>query len=101
MSLLQDFSLELKPGQMTALVGVSGEGKSTCASLLQCFYEPQDGEIRLDDKPLNSYEHRFLHEKVIKATSELYFLQLTASLLYIVQNQLLQHSGAKLNQFHV
>lgn len=75
---------------MTALVGVSGEGKSTCVSLLQRFYEPQDGEIRLDDKPLRSYEHRFLHEKVISATFSRFF-----SLLFIFQNQQLQHSGAK------
>lgn len=53
---------------MTALVGASGEGKSTCVSLLQRFYEPQDGEIRLDGKPLKSYERRFLHQKVINAT---------------------------------
>lgn len=60
--------MELKPGQMTALVGASGEGKSTCVSLLQRFYEPQDGQIRLDGKPLNCYEHRFLHQKVNNAT---------------------------------
>ncbi|XP_019963163.2 antigen peptide transporter 2a [Paralichthys olivaceus] len=63
-TVLQDFSLELKPGQMTALVGPSGEGKSTCVSLLERFYDPQDGEILLDNKPLKSYDHRFLHEKV-------------------------------------
>ena len=63
--LVQDFSLELKPGQMTALVGPSGEGKSTCVSLLERFYEPQGGEILLDNKPLKSYDHRFLHEKVV------------------------------------
>uniref|UniRef100_A0A8D3CMW6 Transporter associated with antigen processing, subunit type a n=1 Tax=Scophthalmus maximus TaxID=52904 RepID=A0A8D3CMW6_SCOMX len=60
---LQDFSLELKPGRMTALVGPSGEGKSTCVSLLERFYEPQDGEILLDGEPLKSYDHRFLHKK--------------------------------------
>uniref|UniRef100_A0A3Q2CQV0 Transporter associated with antigen processing, subunit type a n=1 Tax=Cyprinodon variegatus TaxID=28743 RepID=A0A3Q2CQV0_CYPVA len=38
-SVLQDFNLELKPGQVTALVGPSGEGKSTCVSLLQRLYE--------------------------------------------------------------
>nr|CAC13121.1 transport associated protein [Takifugu rubripes] len=61
---IRDFSLELKPSQMTALVGASGEGKSTCVSLLERFYEPQDGQILLDGKPLNSYEHHFLHEKI-------------------------------------
>lgn len=60
----QDISLELKPGQMTALVGPSGEGKTTCVSLLERFYEPQDGEILLDNQPLKSYDNRFLHQKV-------------------------------------
>lgn len=64
--LFQDFSLELKPGQVMALVGPSGEGKSTCVSLLERFYEPQDGEILLDNEPLKSYDHRYLHKKVIK-----------------------------------
>lgn len=60
----QDFSLELKPGQMTALVGPSGEGKSTCVSLLERLYEPQDGEILLDGEPLKLYDHHFFHKKV-------------------------------------
>lgn len=63
--MFQDFSLELKPGQMMALVGPSGEGKSTCVSLLERFYEPEQGEILLDEEPLKSYDHQFLHKKVI------------------------------------
>uniref|UniRef100_A0A3B4G2M6 Antigen peptide transporter 2-like n=1 Tax=Pundamilia nyererei TaxID=303518 RepID=A0A3B4G2M6_9CICH len=63
-TVLQDFSLELKPGQMMALVGPSGEGKSTCVSLLERFYDPQEGEILLDGKPLKSYDHQFLHKKI-------------------------------------
>nr|XP_046274681.1 antigen peptide transporter 2a [Scatophagus argus] len=67
---LQDFSLELKSGQMTALVGPSGQGKSTCVSLLERFYEPQDGEILLDNEPLKSYDHRFLHQKIAVVNQE-------------------------------
>ncbi|XP_038581476.1 antigen peptide transporter 2a [Micropterus salmoides] len=69
-TVLQDFSLELKSGQMTALVGPSGEGKSTCVSLLERFYEPQDGEILLDNEPLKSYDHRFLHKKIAVVNQE-------------------------------
>uniref|UniRef100_A0AAQ4PR55 Transporter associated with antigen processing, subunit type a n=1 Tax=Gasterosteus aculeatus aculeatus TaxID=481459 RepID=A0AAQ4PR55_GASAC len=65
-----DFSLELKSGQMTALVGTSGKGKSTCVSLLQRFYEQQDGEILLDNEPLKSYDHRFLHKKIALVSQE-------------------------------
>lgn len=61
----QDFSLELKPGQMTALVGMSGGGKSTCVSLLERFYQPQQGQILLDGQPLQKYQHKYLHQKVI------------------------------------
>ncbi|XP_008301218.1 antigen peptide transporter 2a [Stegastes partitus] len=69
-TVLQDFTLELKPGQMTALVGSSGEGKSTCVSLLERFYEPQSGEILLDSNPLESYDHRFLHKKIAVVSQE-------------------------------
>ncbi|KAL7880489.1 hypothetical protein SRHO_G00027430 [Serrasalmus rhombeus] len=63
-NVLKDFSLELKPGQMTALVGISGGGKSTCVSLLQRFYQPQDGQILLDGQPLQNYEHKYLHSRI-------------------------------------
>uniref|UniRef100_A0A672YSC7 Antigen peptide transporter 2-like n=1 Tax=Sphaeramia orbicularis TaxID=375764 RepID=A0A672YSC7_9TELE len=66
----QEFSLELKPGQVTALVGASGGGKSTCVSLLQRFYEPQSGEILLDNEQLKSYEHRYLHKKIAVVSQE-------------------------------
>uniref|UniRef100_A0A9J8CYP1 Uncharacterized protein n=1 Tax=Cyprinus carpio carpio TaxID=630221 RepID=A0A9J8CYP1_CYPCA len=61
---LKNFSLELKPGQMTALVGMSGGGKSTCVSLLERFYQPQQGHILLDGQPLQNYQHKYLHQKV-------------------------------------
>ncbi|XP_068432397.1 antigen peptide transporter 2a [Clinocottus analis] len=67
---LQDFSLELKPGKMTALVGPSGNGKSTCVSLLQRLYQQQDGEILLDNEPLKSYDHHFLHKKISVVSQE-------------------------------
>ncbi|KAI4887199.1 hypothetical protein NFI96_018102 [Prochilodus magdalenae] len=63
-NVLKDFSLELKPGQVTALVGISGGGKSTCVSLLQRFYQPQDGQILLDGQPLQNYQHKYLHSKI-------------------------------------
>ncbi|KAL0962356.1 hypothetical protein UPYG_G00339030 [Umbra pygmaea] len=67
---LQDISLELKPGTLTALVGPSGGGKSTCVSLLERFYQPQEGEILLDGQPLQSYQHHYLHRKVAMVGQE-------------------------------
>ncbi|KAG7491393.1 hypothetical protein MATL_G00003200 [Megalops atlanticus] len=61
---LKGVSLELSPGKMTALVGPSGGGKTSCVSLLERFYEPQQGEVLLDGLPLHSYQHQYLHQKM-------------------------------------
>jgi ATP-binding cassette, subfamily B, bacterial len=45
---LQDFSLQVEPGQTVAIVGPSGAGKSTVFQLLLRFYDPQSGRITLD-----------------------------------------------------
>jgi thiol reductant ABC exporter CydD subunit len=50
---LDDVSFDLPHGQMTAIVGASGAGKSTVASLLLRFIEPEAGEIRVDGAPLS------------------------------------------------
>jgi ATP-binding cassette subfamily B protein len=47
-SALEDFSLEVRPGETVALVGPSGAGKSTVFQLLLRFYDPQQGRILLD-----------------------------------------------------
>ncbi|KAM6935088.1 antigen peptide transporter 1 [Lycodopsis pacificus] len=61
---LKDVSLEIKPGQVTALVGLNRSGKSTCVKLLERFYQPQAGEILLDGKPLQGYKDQYLHDKI-------------------------------------
>uniref|UniRef100_A0A3B4A5H5 Uncharacterized protein n=1 Tax=Periophthalmus magnuspinnatus TaxID=409849 RepID=A0A3B4A5H5_9GOBI len=61
---LKSVSMELRPGQMTALVGPSGSGKTTCVSLLKRLYEPQEGQILLDGEPLHKYELKYLHNKM-------------------------------------
>ncbi|XP_067417085.1 uncharacterized protein [Emydura macquarii macquarii] len=61
---LKAVSFELRPGEVTALVGLNGSGKSTCVGLLERFYEPEAGEILLDGVPIREYEHRYLHRQV-------------------------------------
>jgi NHLM bacteriocin system ABC transporter peptidase/ATP-binding protein len=57
-ALIQDLNLVVKPGQMVAIVGASGSGKSTAAKLLTGLYEPWTGEIRYDGLPLSSISHQ-------------------------------------------
>ncbi|KWV92327.1 ABC transporter [Erythrobacter sp. YT30] len=49
---LTNFSLEIEPGETIAIVGPSGAGKSTLFQLVERFYDPQSGTIRLDGVPL-------------------------------------------------
>src|SRR5919204_1004641 len=47
-SALEHVSFDIEPGQLVALVGPSGAGKTTATSLLPRFYDPQEGVIRID-----------------------------------------------------
>jgi ABC-type multidrug transport system fused ATPase/permease subunit len=57
---LHDVSMKIENGKTTALVGLSGAGKSTIINLLCKFYLPDSGEILLDDVNLNEYDNTFL-----------------------------------------
>ncbi|KAM7416922.1 hypothetical protein PAMA_018819 [Pampus argenteus] len=64
--ILKEVSFTLRPGEVTALVGPSGSGKSSCVSLLENFYLPQQGQVLLDGRPVQSLQHDYLHSKVSK-----------------------------------
>ena len=61
---LQDVSFEIHPNRITALVGLSGAGKSTIISLLVKFYDPSSGTICLDGHNLEDYNTHNLREQI-------------------------------------
>lgn len=62
MKALHNVSLKIENGKTTALVGLSGAGKSTIINLLCKFYEPDSGEILLDGNNLNDFDTDFLRD---------------------------------------
>lgn len=61
---LKDINMEIRPNKITALVGLSGAGKSTLISLLDKFYEPQQGKITLDGIDLQDYDTQYLRDHI-------------------------------------
>lgn len=61
---LQHISLTIPERGFVALVGHTGSGKSTLASLLMGYYTPDEGEIRLDSRPLSTLSHAVLRQNV-------------------------------------
>lgn len=61
-SLIEDFSLEAKPGMRIALVGPTGCGKTTFINLLMRFYDVDDGSISVDGKDIRTVSRHSLRK---------------------------------------
>lgn len=61
---LKDIQMQIQPNKITALVGLSGAGKSTLISLLDKFYEPQQGTIQLDGTDINHIDTQYLRDHI-------------------------------------
>ncbi|EXB47719.1 ABC transporter B family member 15 [Morus notabilis] len=62
--IFRDFCLKIPSGRTVALVGGSGSGKSTVISLLQRFYDPLGGEIRLDGVAIDKLQLKWLRSQM-------------------------------------
>ncbi len=61
---LRDISFRLAPGGRLALVGASGAGKSTIASLILRLYDPQQGKILIDGIDIREYQRQSLRQQI-------------------------------------
>ena len=61
---LKNFNLTVKAGEMVALVGHTGSGKSTIVNLVCRFYEPRQGMIRINGRDYREIALHSLHEKI-------------------------------------
>lgn len=61
---LHDIDMRIESGKITALVGLSGAGKSTVLNLLVKFYSPDCGSIKLDGVDLREYDTKFLRDNI-------------------------------------
>ncbi|XP_011248092.1 mitochondrial potassium channel ATP-binding subunit isoform X2 [Mus musculus] len=69
-NVLKDFTLKLPSGKIVALVGQSGGGKTTVASLLERFYDPEAGSVTLDGHDLRTLNPSWLRGQVIGFISQ-------------------------------
>ena len=75
---LHDISLEIRRGEVVALVGVSGGGKSTLADLLLRFYDPTEGRITIDGVDLREYALASLRAQMALVTQHTFLFNDTA-----------------------
>ncbi|HEV8051225.1 MAG TPA: ABC transporter ATP-binding protein [Parachlamydiaceae bacterium] len=61
---LKNLSFTVKKGESVALVGPTGAGKSTIAQLLPRLYDVQQGEVRINGKPINTFTQKSIREQI-------------------------------------
>ena len=61
---IKDVNISIKGGEIVALVGQSGAGKSTILNLLPRFYDPEKGQVKIDDQNISNISLRSLRENI-------------------------------------
>ncbi|MBX9257432.1 peptidase domain-containing ABC transporter [Desmonostoc muscorum CCALA 125] len=93
MNILENLSFEVKPGQMVALVGRSGSGKTTISKLVLGLYPPTDGKILIDGQDITSISLSSLRQQVGVVDQDTFLFGGT-----IRDNISLGHPGAALEE---
>ncbi|KAL8043973.1 hypothetical protein ABFX02_08G017500 [Erythranthe guttata] len=68
--IFKGFSLEIEAGKSTALVGQSGSGKSTIVALIERFYDPVRGSVKIDGRDVKSYHLRSMRKHIALVSQE-------------------------------
>jgi subfamily B ATP-binding cassette protein MsbA len=61
---LKDISFRIDPGQVVAIVGPTGTGKTTIISLISRFYDPRSGQVKIDGTDIRRYTQKSLREQI-------------------------------------
>ncbi|WP_447553151.1 lipid A export permease/ATP-binding protein MsbA [Vreelandella sp. EE22] len=85
---LHDVSLHVAPGEMVAIVGRSGGGKSTLVGLLPRFYQPTQGRILIDGVDTDEYELGSLRQQIATVSQQvtLFNASIASNIAYGVEN---------------
>ena len=62
--ILKDVSFEIEPGQIAAIVGPTGGGKTTIISLVARFYDPVSGEVKIDGTNIRNFTMKSLRQQI-------------------------------------
>ncbi len=76
---LHDVSFEVKPGETVAIVGATGSGKTTVVSLVERFYDPDEGHVRLDGVELTEWSNNRLRKAVSLCMQDVFIFSGTVS----------------------
>ncbi|KAH0973000.1 hypothetical protein GBA52_025156 [Prunus armeniaca] len=68
--IFKGFSIKIESGKSTALVGQSGSGKSTIIGLIERFYDPIQGVVKIDGRDVKSYHLRSLRKHIALVSQE-------------------------------
>jgi len=72
---LDNVSFEAKKGEVVALVGDSGGGKSSIVNLLVRFYDPSSGKVLFNDKDIKDFDVKSIRKKIALVTQRIYIFQ--------------------------
>lgn len=72
--LIKNLNLQFEPGEVTAIVGTSGAGKTTISNLIFRLWDVQDGKILIDGRDIKEYNLKFLRKNISLVSQDVFLL---------------------------